>query len=66
MLQRRTEEVMGSAGALQAHAARTEREEEDRKHDMETMESWRKAKLIEWHFIVRGHTYVNCSFLVHC
>lgn len=35
---------MGSAGALQAHAARTERAEEDRKHDMETMESWRKAR----------------------
>lgn len=43
MLQR-TEEVEGSAGALQTRAARTERAEEDRKHDIETMESWRKAR----------------------
>lgn len=22
--------------------------------------------LIEWRFVARGHTYVNCSFVVHC
>lgn len=36
MLQRR-EEVMGSAGASEAQAARAERAEGDRKHDTETM-----------------------------
>lgn len=35
---------MGSAGASEAQAARTERAEQDRKHDPETMESWRKGK----------------------
>lgn len=64
---------MRRAGARQAQA------EGDREHETETMERWRKGKwerrmqaapadtwLIEWRLVARGHTYVNCSFVVHC